>query len=149
MKPREANLTHDELTRILDYNPETGVFVWKAKIADKVSCRRKLPAFLTMDMSELASSAISTWRIVLRGSTSMVNGRARKLTISIWNRSDNRICNLARATKQQNCRNRKAQSNNKLGLKGVCEHKQQPGKFTAQIGENGKKRHLGIFTCPI
>lgn len=63
-------------------------------------------------------------------------------------RSDNRMVNLREATKAENMRNRGAQANNKVGLKGVCEHKQQPGKFTAQITINRKKKHLGIFSTP-
>ncbi len=29
MKPREAKLSHETLTSVLDYDPETGVFRWK------------------------------------------------------------------------------------------------------------------------
>ncbi len=51
--------------------------------------------------------------------------------------------NLRDATVTQNLRNKRVQSNNKLGLKGVTEH--EPGKYRARIKGNGKQIHLGVF----
>lgn len=64
------------------------------------------------------------------------------------NKSNNQIENLRAATKSENMRNRGAQSNNALGLKGVCFHK-QTGRYKAEIKLHGKRTHLGLFDTPV
>lgn len=58
--------------------------------------------------------------------------------------SDSRPCNLREATNSQNQFNSRTKSNNKLGAKGVREYK--PGRFRAHIKQDGKERHLGVFS---
>ena len=60
-------------------------------------------------------------------------------------RNDNRKENLRIATQQTNQINRKANINNKLGIKGVEIYKYNKNKFVARIMVNGKGIHLGIF----
>ena len=57
-------------------------------------------------------------------------------------KDDNRLCNLRQATKSQNHMNRKAYTNNKLGVKGVhmCGK-----KFRALIKKDGSQICLGIY----
>jgi hypothetical protein len=58
---------------------------------------------------------------------------------------DCRKCNLRKATHQQNSSNQKLSIANKTGYKGVVwnpDHK----KYTASIGNKGKKLHLGSFS---
>lgn len=59
-------------------------------------------------------------------------------------RSDNRTYNLRLATYAANNQNRKAQSNNTSGFKGVTLHKAS-GKYQAKIRANKKTRSLGYF----
>ena len=60
---------------------------------------------------------------------------------------DNRKENLRLCTKSENSRNRKIQSNNKSGYKGVyCKSQSIWG---CQIKINGKNKHLGYFVDPI
>ena len=56
---------------------------------------------------------------------------------------DNRKENLRVATKQENCRNRRASSNNKLGVKGVSKTKS--GKYHASIWDGEKSIYLGLY----
>jgi len=58
--------------------------------------------------------------------------------------SDNRIENLRAATHAQNQQNRKLQSNNASGVKGVYFNKLQK-QWVAQINHNKKRTHLGCF----
>ena len=58
---------------------------------------------------------------------------------------DNRRKNLRICTNSENMRNRGAQKNNKLGIKGVSFHKLSK-KYEARIFINNKKLHLGLFT---
>lgn len=59
--------------------------------------------------------------------------------------TDNNIWeNLRESSVAENGHNRKAQANNKLGIKGVSLCK-QTGKFVAEICTNGKRLRLGRF----
>jgi hypothetical protein len=57
---------------------------------------------------------------------------------------NNRWANLREATQAQNKANSGANRNNKLGIRGV-RFRKQCGRFTAQIGVEGKQRYLGLF----
>jgi hypothetical protein len=57
---------------------------------------------------------------------------------------NNMIENLRLATPTQNRLNRTATRTNKLGVKGVCWHRQNK-KYVARIGINGSKIFLGYF----
>jgi hypothetical protein len=59
------------------------------------------------------------------------------------NKLNNAIQNLREVTRSENQSNiYKPQSINKLGLRGVCKHR---NKFMADIKVNGKKVYLGLF----
>ena len=60
-------------------------------------------------------------------------------------RNDNRVENLRAATKQQNARNRKINSANKSGVKGVCWSPMHR-KWRAEGYANGRQKNLGYFT---
>ena len=62
-----------------------------------------------------------------------------------WDGLNNQKENLRLCTHQQNARNRHAQKNNKLGVKGVRWHKNTK-KFQARIQVDYKSIHLGLFT---
>jgi len=62
------------------------------------------------------------------------------------NTLDNRRCNLRHCTRAENQRNRGAQKNNTSGYKGVSWYKGH-NRWRVQIKHNGKKIHLGYFTC--
>ena len=59
-------------------------------------------------------------------------------------RNDNRLCNLRAANNSQNSMNKKIQSNNTTGFKGVSFHKKS-NKFCAKICLNGNRKSLGYF----
>lgn len=61
---------------------------------------------------------------------------------------DNRRVNLRPATVSQNCRNRRVQSNNKSGYKGVY-YSDREGIYIAQIGYRKRRYRLGRFEDPI
>ena len=62
-------------------------------------------------------------------------------------RNDNRIENLREVTHLQNQWNHSKRTNNKSGFKGVDLCK-RTGKWRAQIRQDAKKKHLGLFTTP-
>jgi len=59
-------------------------------------------------------------------------------------RDDNRWINLRAASKQENHRNRKLDTNNKSGFNGVTWYKNY-SKWLACIGIGGKQINLGYF----
>ena len=60
------------------------------------------------------------------------------------NTSNNSLDNLRVATHSENCRNRRMNSNNTTGVKGVHYVKSRD-KWKAQLWFNGKEQYLGIF----
>lgn len=60
---------------------------------------------------------------------------------------DNRRQNLRVATQAENMRNRRMRHDNSSGFKGV--YRSRGGKFQAQIGVDGVRKHLGYFADPV
>lgn len=57
-------------------------------------------------------------------------------------RLNNHPSNLRLATKQENCRNRRHERNNKSGLRGVYKKRK---KWVASIAHQGNRIHLGSY----
>lgn len=148
MKPREAKLSHEELIRLLDYDPATGVFRWKVAPSNRVhvgqsagSPYRRGYIFVTINGVRYAAHRLA-WFYVYKfwpkneiDHINLVSG-------------DNRITNLREATHQQNVRNVAMQGRNRTGFKGVTPHQQSPHKFIAQITVDGRNLYLGLFDTP-
>lgn len=60
-------------------------------------------------------------------------------------RDDNRLCNLRNVSKVENNRNRKINSNNKLGCFGVYYKGGDKNRFIASIGVNNRTKHIGTY----
>lgn len=144
MKPRESLLAHETLTRLLDYNPETGVFTWKVdrrggpKAGDVAGTINRGYGQLCIEKRLFASHRVA-WFYVHR------RWPKAELDHANLDRSDNRISNLREVTKTENNRNVGRKSNNKSGYKGVCIH---GARFTAYITVNSETIYLGIFDTP-
>ena len=140
-------LTLARAQELLDYDPLTGVFRWKvdrpgrgAKKAGDVAGTRREDGYLT---------------VMIDGKRYLLHRIAWLLMTGTWptftvdhedvNPSNNRWKNLREATGAQNSANRKVQTNNRLGLKGVRERN---GRYLASISIKGKARHLGCFDTP-
>lgn len=133
----------EEIRDHLRYEPDTGKFYWiksrqRIRIGDEAGSlfggyihiryrgkryRAHRLAFLFMD-GELPDSTLDVDHI---------NGDP----------SDNRWCNLRLATRSQNLRNQRAKGS--IKLKGVSLIRKS-NRFTAQIGLDGKKKHIGCFS---
>lgn len=130
-----AMLTQNELKEILDYNPETGEFIWKIR-KQKIKHGSIAGTINAYGYRQIA-----------------INGRIYRAHRLAWlyvygylptklidhknrNRSDNKIANLREANKSENAQNTNA--------RGYYFHKPS-GKFLAQIRINGKQINLGLF----
>lgn len=137
-----------EIRRLLSYDPETGIFTWKVK-------RRGRP-YGWMPAGTVAGSIYSDgYRLItINGERYKASRLAFVLMYGRWPREevdhrngirdDDRWSNLRRATRVQNQGNRIPQSNNRLGLKGVC-YEADRKKYKAYIEMNGRSVNLGRF----
>lgn len=140
-------LTHEYLTKVLDYNAETGEFIWKR------------PASYQMKPGDIAGATNASGYILI-----CINSIRYKANRLAWfyhygkwpcdetpyvdhingNKADNRIANLRLVTKSQNSRNHKGRSSNTSGVTGVT-FKKSNNKWQALIGDNGTYKFLGYF----
>jgi len=138
-------LTHKRLTDVLAYNPKTGVFTWKERVANCIQVG---------DVAGADTNGYRQIRIdgVLYRSNRLawfyVHGEWPKFTVDHKNgvTSDNRIKNLRDVSHGQNMHNqRTAHRNNLTGLLGVTP---SGNKWVARIRVNGKSHYLGSFDLP-
>ena len=138
-------LTAEYLRSILNYDPETGIFTWKASVANSVKVGDVAGysngnGYLRLRLqSRLYQAHRLAWLYVY--------GEWPKLDIDHINRnrSDNRISNLREVTNKQNMQNKSKRSDNTSGHPGVVWYKRS-AKWQAQIMHNYKTIHLGYFT---
>lgn len=133
-------LSLDQVLAVLDYNPSTGVFLWRrnGKRAGWLGER-------------------GYRRITLSGHSYYEHRLAWLLTHGEWpcddidhingNRADNRATNLRTATRQQNLQNSIAKGGSSQ-FKGVHFNKAR-GKWQAYINVDGAHKYLGAFDLEI
>ena len=129
----------------MHYNRSTGNFTWLIKPS------RRYPVGMRAGSAKPDSRvSIGINRIEYKAhrlAWFYVTGRWPKNEIDHknGNNADNRFRNLRKATHAQNMRNRKIQSNNTSGIKGVYWLKRTK-RWKAQISLNRKAIHLGYFS---
>lgn len=133
-------ITADYLRSILNYDPDTGIFSWRAMGKG----RKQNPGSLQHGylIIKLGRKPYRAHRLAWLYMT----GEWPKdiLDHKNFNRSDNRWENLRAATHSTNKANRPAPSNNSTGFKGVSFRK-KVGRYQASICKQRQQRHLGFF----
>jgi hypothetical protein len=136
-------LSQDEWKALVDYNPDTGVFVWKVNRyrtqAGDIAGYRKPNGYISIRTNKKHHPChriawIITYGVDTDGFIDHING----------DKSDNRIVNLRVANKSANGFNTTKRANNTSGYKGVTWHK-QIGKWAARAKVNYECYHLGLF----
>ena len=138
-------ITQQELKERLHYDLDTGIFTW-------LTCKQrsgKVPGDVAGGDNGNGYVVIKLNKYIYlahRLAWLYVNGCWPREFIDHQNRvrSDNRYCNLREATRTENKRNQKIQSNNSTGFKGVCL-KKSTGKFRALCGVDGKQHEIGLY----
>ena len=140
-------LTQERLKELLDYDPETGVFVWKVN--------RGRTAKAGTPAGNKNHDGYN--RIMVDGKHYMAHRLAWFYVYGVWpaneldhinrERGDNKISNLRKASRLENMWNRARHSNNTSGYAGVSWSKLH-NKWRADIQVNGKGKHLGLFNTP-
>jgi len=140
------DLTVDLLNELLEYDKETGDLLWKVRKAKRVKVGDIAGYIESTGYKRFTINAKSylVHRIVFL----MHKGYLPKTIDHInGDRLDNRIENLRAVTANQNQHNRKLNSNNTSGFKGVSWFKKQ-NKWKASIRLEGKQINVGYFSTP-
>jgi len=141
-----VGISHEELLALLSYNPDSGVFLWKKRVAIGTGSGAVAGGISRIGyrVIQLAGRLTSAHRIAWFYMTGV--WPANDIDHINGVRDDNRWCNLREATRAENMQNqRRAQKHNKCGFLGV--HPTEKG-FRACIRKNGKLHHLGYFSTP-
>ena len=136
----------EDAKKVLDYNPETGLFTWMKK------CGRQSAGTIAGAIEENGYCYIRVnkrARLAHRAAFAWVYGRwpINQIDHINGNKCDNRICNLREASSQQNAANTPRRKDNTSGFKGVRPAKTE-GKWWANIYVNGKIKYLGTYDSP-
>lgn len=142
-----APLTSERLRELLHYDPETGVFTW-LRIEGKSSCKVGDAAGSRRSDRYIRIGIGRKRYLAHRLAWLYITGLWPKGIVDHWdtNPSNNRWLNLRDTTPNVNQQNqRKAHSNNKLGILGV---RIVDDAFQAQIRAGGRTHTLGTFVTP-
>lgn len=140
------SMTQQRLVDLLQYNPDTGLFYWKAPTTNRVKTgelagRTHCRGYVVIGIDKKIYPAhrlawIWSTGITPKGEVDHING----------NKSDNRWANLRVVDKAGNQQNkRRPNRDNTTGFLGVSKHKDY---FRAQINVNGVRMSLGYFKTP-
>jgi hypothetical protein len=140
-------LTADRLRQVLNYDPQTGLFTWRERVAkcvhvgDTAGCREKRIGYITIGIdSDIHKAHRLAW-LYVTGAWPVkyidhVNGV----------KHDNRFENLREVFEDGNSQNvRKPNKRNKSGFIGVIKFQ---NKWRASITVEKKTRRIGDYNTP-
>lgn len=143
----ESNLTPERVRELLDYDRDSGLFVWKAPNSNRTSAGNVAG---TIRHGYVLIGVDGRQRLAHRLAWLLVTGEWPTADIDHinGNRSDNRIANLRQVTRSVNMENqRRPRGNNSSGFLGVGWDKEKR-RWRAQIKVNGVNLILGRFRTP-
>lgn len=141
----ETPISADELRRILDYDPLTGIFTWKVKTSRKVVVGTRAGSYRNGGYGRINIAGrqyTMQWLAWLH-----YYGRPPKDLVDHRDHcgGNNRIANLRECTHAQNMHNTRRSKRNKSGAKGV-RFRSDFDRWVAYIkAPNRKTKHLGLF----
>ena len=136
-------MTQSELKKWLQYDPDTGVFVWKmrpgyrVRVGDVAGCN-KGNGYLQIQVGRQKHLAHRLAWLYMHGEWPEQIDHINHV------RDDNRICNLRAADHATNNKNRSLNKNNTSGTSGV-DWKHLAGKWRVRIKVQNKYKHVGYF----
>lgn len=138
---------HFRLLELLDYSPETGLFIWRKTRGG--SAHKGTIAGAIDGNGYINIRVLRKTYKAHRLAWFYMHGQWPKIDIDHrdGNKTNNAIENLREATDAQNVANSNVRRDNTTGYRGVRKLK-YCNKWGARITENGKRRSLGNFTSP-
>lgn len=148
----------DDLHRMLEYNPATGLFVWRERPEDMFPDRAdgrahnaaKWNAKFAGRAAFVTDNGFGYRKAIIQGKGYLAHRVAWAMVHGYWPekpldhisgcRSDNRLCNLREVTPAENQRNQKTPVTNTSGHVGVIWFP-QTSRWQVRIG----KQHVGYF----
>lgn len=147
MSKPNSTLTAERLREVLDYNPETGLFVWRIRTSSRAGAGDiagfddgKGYTAIRIDGTQVFAHRLA-WFWVHGAWPAGVIDHIDGVT------THNAIRNLRdvnHATNMQNLKSAKC-DNSTSGMLGVVPSR---GRWAAQIRAGGKKHHLGVYLTP-
>jgi hypothetical protein len=138
-------INQKRLKDLLEYNPETGIFIWKVrtskrvKIGDVAGCENSRGyVYIKVDNKNYRSHRLA-WLYMTGEFPPDCIDHINGIT------NDNRWINLRSVTHSENMKNQKKLKNNISGHQGVSWDKPTE-KWVARHTINNKLIHLGYFT---
>lgn len=154
---KEPHIDIHTLRQLVEYDPQTGEFVWLPRPREMFASLRAYRIFITKHEGKRALVSVNEdgyLRGYVFGGVILAHRAAWALHFNRWpegdidhingNPADNRISNLRDVDNQTNMRNKSRSRANKSGVTGVFENKAR-GNWQAYIGSNGKLVRLGTF----
>ena len=151
-------ISADELRRLIDYDPATGLFYWRARYPEpNTGWNTRYSGKMAGSLSRPKQTAGAYWKVRIHSRDYKAHRLAWLYMTGEWpandvdhidgSRKNNQFANLRLATRQENLRNSRLSRRNQVGLKGVCKCT-TTGRYRAEIYVNGKNLHLGRFDTP-
>lgn len=143
LKLKEESLKHERLLELLEYTPETGIFVWKKTFSNAKQGQEagwvvwNKYKKIAIDSKEYMAHRLA-WFYINK------EWPKEDLDHIDGNRQNNTISNLREASRSQNLQNKRKQSNNSSGFIGVSYNKKL-NKWDARLCVFGKQICLGLF----
>lgn len=148
-------ITAEYLRQILVYDRNCGTFTWKERPVTRIQDKTWNKKHAGKETGYVRHNGYKV--IAISGKEYPCSRLAWLYEFGEWpnlevdhidrDKINNRISNLRLANRSQNAINRRLQSNNSSGLKGVWKRK-NIDSWVAQIGLNGKTIRLGSFKSP-
>lgn len=136
-------LTQERLRELLEYNPDTGIFVRRVSLNNKIPVG-SVAGSLHVTGYQLITVESKKYRAHRLAWLYMTGEWPQEIDHIDHVKDNNRFANLRLASRSENCLNIKRKTNNTSGIKGVSWHGRLK-KWSAQITYQKKNRHLGYF----
>lgn len=135
-------VSRERLLAVLNYDPETGVFLWKVGLSNVVA--GSVAGYISRGYRLIAIDGRNYF--AARLAWLYITGEWPEADVDHWDldKSNDRFGNLRAATRSQNNANAPAPKTNRSGRKGVHWHAQRR-KWVAAISVENRTRYLGIF----
>jgi hypothetical protein len=154
-KMKRTDLTPQELQRRLDYNPETGNFIWLPVKRENFTSDRIHKSWNSRYAGKRAGTPFQGYVMISINKRHFLAHRLAWFHFyGFWpqadidhingDRSDNRISNLRDVTRLENRRNSSMHGRNKSGTSGVDWFK-PASLWRARIYDAGKEVNIGYF----